>query len=286
MYVNPIWITLIQVLFGLLLCSFSITSAASNQYIIILTYTHHTHSQTHIPDHSHCTHTLTHSYLHTHTHSSHACTHTHTHTTHTHHTHTHSHTLHMYSLTQAAANFQWETMENLHPHSCAPVATPTKGTQLHTVYCHSQRLLRLGEEGEERGDRGEGGEEREGGGERGEGKEGGWGRRKRRGLQQCVHNYYCVTLPSPSPSSLPSCSSPPTPPIPSPPSSPFLPPSSQSSCSPCYSHLLLLEVGPACPPSSFLRFEVYAVDNSQADREADPSCKDSEKVVRVGRREG
>ena len=116
-------------------------------------FTLHTYSHTLIPTH-------------THTHSSHACTHTHTHTTHTHHTHTHSHTLHMYSLTQAAANFQWETMENLHPHSCAPVATPTKGTQLHTVYCHSQRLLRLGEEGEERGDRGEGGEEREGGGER------------------------------------------------------------------------------------------------------------------------
>ena len=71
---------MIQVLFGLLLCSFSITSAASNQYIIILTYTHHTHSQTHIPDHSHCTHTLTHTYH-----------------THTHHTHTHTHSPHVFT---------------------------------------------------------------------------------------------------------------------------------------------------------------------------------------------
>jgi len=45
-------------------------------------------------------------------------------------------------------------------------------------------------------------------------------------------------------------------------------------------------VGPACLPSSFLQFEVYAVDNSHADKEADPSFKDSERVVRMERREG
>ncbi len=41
--------------------------------------------------------------------------------------------------------------------------------------------------------------------------------------------------------------------------------SPQSSTSPSYSHLLLLELGIQCPPSAMLKFEVFSVSYSQTD---------------------
>lgn len=249
-------------------------------------HTPHTQPNTHTRPFT--LHTYSHTLIPTHTHTLFTCMHTYPHTYHTHTPHSHSLTHSPHVFTNAGCSKLPMGDDGKPPSTLLRTScyAHQRDSTAHCVLSQSEIVEVRGGGRRERRQRGR--RRRKGGGrrERGEGKEGGWGRRKRRGLQQCVHNYYCVTLPSPSPSSLPSCSSPPTPPIPSPPSSPFLPPSSQSSCSPCYSHLLLLEVGPACPPSSFLRFEVYAVDNSQADREADPSCKDSEKVVRVGRREG
>ena len=50
-----------------------------------------------------------------------------------------------------------------------------------------------------------------------------------------------------------------------PPPSPTHPLSPQSSTSPSYSHLLLLELGIQCPPSAMLKFEVFSVSYSPTD---------------------